>query len=92
MSKPKDTPKPKQKETKESELKSYEYKNKIDLKSGLNDISFNNKQVDMIRNLQSENVKLKQLAGRNRRQSSMPKIAGLRGLEGNLGMQGRKKE
>ena len=86
MGKQKETPKPEAKE----EPKSYEYQ-KIDLKTGLNDIAFKNKQVEMIRNLQEENIKLKQSAGRQRRQAGMPDIKGLRGLEGNLGMQHRRK-
>jgi hypothetical protein len=86
MGKQKETPKPEAKE----EPKSYEYQ-KIDLKTGLNDIAFKNKQVEMIRNLQEENLKLKQSAGRQRRQAGMPDIKGLRGLEGNLGMQHRRK-
>lgn len=78
------------KEAEKAEPKSYEYQ-KIDLKTGLNDIAFKNKQVEMIRNLQYENEKLKQSAGRQRRQAGMPNIQGLRGLEGNLGMQHRRK-
>jgi hypothetical protein len=86
MSKPKENTK----EVSKAEPKSYKYQ-KIDLKTGLNDITFNNKQVEMIRNLQEENKKLKQGAGRQKRQAGMPDIKGLRGLEGNLGMQFRKK-
>lgn len=78
------------KKEEKAESKSYEYQ-KIDLKTGLNDIAFKNKQVEMIRNLQEENLKLKQGAGRQRRQAGMPDIKGLRGLEGNLGMQFKKK-
>ena len=86
MGKQKETPKEQQK----AEPKSYEYQ-KIDLKTGLNDITFKNKQVEMIKNLQEENLKLKQSAGRQRRQAGMPDIRGLRGLEGDLGMQFKKK-
>jgi hypothetical protein len=86
MSKPKENTK----EVSKAEPKSYKYQ-KIDLKKDLNDITFNNKQVEMIRNLQEENIKLKQGAGRQKRQAGMPDIKGLRGLEGNLGMQFRKK-
>lgn len=78
------------KKEEKTESKSYEYQ-KIDLKTGLNDIAFKNKQVEMIRNLQEENLKLKQSAGRQRRQAGMPDIRGLRGLEGDLGMQFKKK-
>lgn len=85
MGKQKETPKPEAKE----EPKSYEYQ-KIDLKTGLNDIAFKNKQVEMIRNLQEENIKLKQSAGR-RSQASMPKIQGLQTLKTNLGRQFQKK-
>ena len=66
--------------------KSYEYQ-KIDLKTGLNDIAFKNKQVEMIRNLQEENMKLKQSSGRKRRQAGMPEVRGLGKLKGNLGGQ-----
>ena len=86
MAKPKEPTKTEAKE----EPKSYEYQ-KIDLKTGLNDIAFKNKQVEMIRNLQEENRQLTQSAGRQRRQAGMPDIKGLRGLEGNLGMQHRRK-
>jgi hypothetical protein len=82
----------KQKETKKeekTESKSYSY-DKIDLGTGLNDISFKNNQVKMIRDLQNENVRLKEMAGRGKaRQASMPKIQGLGTLKGNLGMQFR---
>ncbi len=86
MGKQKETPK----EAEKAESKSYKYQ-KIDLKTGINDIAFKNKQVEMIRNLQEENLKLKQGAGRQRRQAGMGDVKGLRGLEGNLGMQFRKK-
>lgn len=78
------------KKEEKAEKKSYEYQ-KIDLKTGLNDITFKNQQAEMIRNLQQENLKLKQTTGRQRRQAGMPNIQGLRGLEGNLGMQNRRK-
>lgn len=78
------------KKEEKAESKSYEYQ-KIDLKTGLNDITFKNQQAEMIRNLQEENLKLKQTTGRQRRQAGMPTIQGLRGLEGNLGMQHRRK-
>jgi len=83
-------PKENTKEAVKAEPKSYKYQ-KIDLKTGLNDITFKNKQVEMIRNLQEENLKLKQSAGRQKRQAGMADVKGLRGLEGNLGMQFRKK-
>ena len=81
----------KQKETKKEEKtasKSYSYET-IDLKQGLDDISFKNNQIKMIRDLQNENTKLKQTTGRKARQASMPKIQGLGSLKGNLGMQFR---
>lgn len=81
----------KQKETKKeekTESKSYSYET-IDLKQGLDDISFKNNQIKMIRDLQNENTKLKQTTGRKARQASMPKIQGLGSLKGNLGMQFR---
>lgn len=82
----------KEKETKKEEKiesKSYSY-DKIDLKTGLNDITFKNNQVKMIRDLQNENVRLKELAGKGKsRQAGMPRIQGLGTLKGNLGMQFR---
>ena len=82
----------KQKETKKEEKtasKSYSYET-IDLKQGLDDISFKNNQIKMIRDLQNENVRLKEMAGgRKARQAGMPKIQGLGTLKGNLGMQFR---
>ena len=81
----------KQKETKKEEKtasKSYSYET-IDLKQGLDDISFKNNQIKMIRDLQNENTKLKHTTGRKARQASMPKIQGLGSLKGNLGMQFR---
>jgi hypothetical protein len=86
MGKQKETPK----EAEKAEAKSYEYQ-KIDLKSGLNDIAFKNKQAEMIRNLQEDNLKLKQTTGRQRSQSTMPKIQGLQSLKNSLGRQFQKK-
>lgn len=80
---------PKKEEKKES--KSYSYET-IDLKQGLDDISFKNNQIKMIRDLQNENVRLKELSGRGKsRQADMPRIQGLGRLEGNLGRQFQKK-
>lgn len=68
--------------------KSYSYET-IDLKQGLDDISFKNNQIKMIRDLQNENAKLKQMTGRKARQAGMPRVQGLGTLKGNLGMQFR---
>jgi hypothetical protein len=76
------------KETKKTEEKEDE---KSSLSQRLNDITFKNDQVQMVRNLQSENAKLKQMVGRRKSAANTPRIQGLRGLEGNLGMQFKKK-
>lgn len=50
----------------------------IDLAKKLNDITFNNKQVKMITEMQNENNRIKAMMGRQKsNQASMPKIAGL---------------
>jgi len=50
----------------------------IDLAKQLNDITFNNKQVKMITEMQNENNRIKAMMGRQKsNQASMPKIAGL---------------
>jgi hypothetical protein len=50
----------------------------IDLAKKLNDITFNNKQVRMISEMQAENNRVKAMMGRKKSaQASMPKIAGL---------------
>lgn len=76
----------KEKETKKEEKEEY---SRIDLKKKMDEITFKNDQVKMVRDLQSENAKLKQMVGRRggRSQSSMPKIQGLATLKGNLGRQ-----
>ncbi len=67
---------------KKEEKKSYEY-NKIDLKSGLNEITFNNKQAMTISALQSENQKLRDSMGRKgSKKAGYTKIKGLNGLKG----------
>jgi hypothetical protein len=76
------------KETKKTEEKEDE---KSSLSQRLNDITFKNDQIKMVRNLQSENAKLKQMVGRRKSAANTPRIQGLRGLEGNLGMQFKKK-
>jgi hypothetical protein len=76
------------KETKKTEEKEDE---KSSLSQKLNDITFKNDQIKMVRNLQSENAKLKQMVGRRKSAANTPRIQGLRGLEGNLGMQFKKK-
>jgi hypothetical protein len=53
----------------------------IDLAKKLNDITFNNKQVRMISEMQAENNRVKAMMGRKKSaQAGMPKIAGLAGL------------
>jgi hypothetical protein len=53
----------------------------IDLAKKLNDITFNNKQVKMIAEMQAENNRVKAMMGRKKSaQVGMPKIAGLAGL------------
>jgi hypothetical protein len=60
----------------------------IDLAKKLNDITFNNKQVRMISEMQAENNRVKAMMGRKKSaQASTPKISGLRTLEGRLGNQ-----
>ena len=50
----------------------------IDLAKKLNDITFSNKQVKMITEMQNENNRIKAIMGRQRsNQASIPKIAGL---------------
>jgi len=50
----------------------------IDLAKKLNDITFSNKQVKMITEMQNENNRIKAMMGRQRsNQASIPKIAGL---------------
>lgn len=76
------------KETKKIEEKEDE---KSSLSQRLNDITFKNDQVQMVRNLQSENAKLKQMVGRRKSAANTPRIQGLGKLEGNLGMQFKKR-
>jgi len=50
----------------------------IDLAKKLNDITFSNKQVKMITDMQNENARIKAMMGRKRsNQASIPKISGL---------------
>jgi len=50
----------------------------IDLAKKLNDITFNNKQVKMIAEMQAEKSRVKEMMGRKKgEQAGMPKIAGL---------------
>jgi hypothetical protein len=50
----------------------------IDLAKKLNDITFNNKQVRMISEMQAENNRVKAMMGRKKNtQAGMTKIAGL---------------
>lgn len=80
----------KEKETKKEEKEEY---SRIDLKKKMDEITFKNDQVKMVRDLQAENAKLKQMVGRKggRRQADTPKIQGLATLKGNLGRQFQKR-
>ncbi len=50
----------------------------IDLAKKLNDITFSNKQVKMIAEMQAEKSRVKEMMGRKKGgQAGMPKIAGL---------------
>jgi hypothetical protein len=50
----------------------------IDLAKKLNDITFSNKQVKMIAEMQAEKNRVKEMMGRKKSaQAGMPKIAGL---------------
>jgi hypothetical protein len=88
------TPEDKNKKTKETAEKKTEAAapNRISLAKKLNDITFKNSQVQMVTDLQNENAKLKNMMGRRRGGGQdSPRIQGLRGLEGRLGMQFKKK-
>lgn len=78
------------KETKKEEKEEY---SRIDLGKRMDEITFKNDQVKMMRDLQAENAKLKQIVGRKggRRQSEIPRIQGLATLKGNLGRQFQKR-
>jgi hypothetical protein len=83
----------KDEKVKKAEEKKEEKPSRIDLAQRLNDVTFKNDQIKMVRDLQSENAKLKQMVGRRNRRggSEMPRIQGLGKLEGNLGMQFKKR-
>jgi hypothetical protein len=63
------------------------------LQQKLDAITFKNKQVKTIQDLQAENTKLKDMMSRkgSKRSNSVPRIQGLGKLEGNLGMQFKKR-
>ena len=65
-------------------------KKKLTLKEELESIPFKNRDIAKIRELQGENMRLKDQLGRKNkpsRSTSPIKIAGLQGLRGNLGGQ-----
>ncbi len=63
------------------------------LQQDLDAISFRNEAISKINDLQNENIKLKDMMGRNKKSPAQSEvnIYGLRGLEGNLGRQFMKK-
>lgn len=79
---------------KEKEVKKEEESSKtVSLQQKMDDITFKNEQIKMVRDLQSENAKLKQMVGNRggKKGASTPKIQGLGTLKGNLGMQFKKR-
>lgn len=82
-----------EKDTKKDTKKEEESKKTIDLQKRMDEITFKNDQVKMVRDLQAENAKLKQMVGRKggRRQADTPRIQGLATLKGNLGRQFQKR-
>jgi len=79
---------------KEKEVKKEEESKKtIDLNKTMNEITFKNDQVKMVRDLQAENAKLKQIVGNRggKRRAETPRIQGLQTLKGNLGRQFQKR-
>ena len=81
----------KDEKVKKAEEKKEEKPSRIDLAQRLNDVTFKNDQIKMVKDLQSENKKLKQMVGRRKSAANTPRIQGLRGLEGGLGMQFKKR-
>ena len=80
-------------EQKKASDKKEESKSTINLQKSLDDITFKNDQIKMVKDLQSENAKLKQMVGNRggKKGASTPKIQGLGTLKGNLGMQFKKR-
>lgn len=79
---------------KEKEVKKEEESSKtVSLQQKMDDITFKNEQIKMVRDLQSENAKLKQMVGNRggKKGASTPKIQGLGTLKGNLGRQFQKR-
>lgn len=83
----------KEKEVKKETKKEEESKKTISLQQKMNDITFKNDQIKMVRDLQSENAKLKQMVGNrgSKKGAQAPKIQGLQTLKGNLGRQFQKR-
>jgi hypothetical protein len=73
----------KEKETKKEE------KSTLTLQQKMDDITFKNDQIKMVRDLQSENAKLKQMVGNRggKRRSQAPNIQGLQTIKNTLGRQ-----
>lgn len=64
------------------------------LQQDLDAITFKNEAISKINDLQNENIKLKDMMGRNKKSEDQSdvRIYGLRGLEGNLGGQFSRKK
>lgn len=79
----------KQKESKKEE----ESKSTVSLQQKMDDITFKNDQIKMVRDLQSENAKLKQMMGNRggKRRAEAPRIQGLQTIKNTLGRQFQKR-
>jgi hypothetical protein len=81
----------KEKETKKEEKE--ESKSTNNLQQKMDDITFKNDQIKMVRDLQSENAKLKQMMGNRggKRRAEAPRIQGLKSIKNTLGRQFQKR-
>jgi hypothetical protein len=81
----------KEKETKKEEKE--ESKSTNNLQQKMDDITFKNDQIKMVRDLQSENAKLKQMMGNRggKRRAEAPRIQGLQSIKNTLGRQFQKR-
>jgi hypothetical protein len=81
----------KEKETKKEEKE--ESKSTNSLQQKMDDITFKNDQIKMVRDLQSENAKLKQMMGNRggKRRAEAPRIQGLQSIKNTLGRQFQKR-
>jgi hypothetical protein len=77
----------KDEKVKKAEEKKEEKPSRIDLAQRLNDVTFKNDQIKMVRDLQSENKKLKQMVGRRKSTANTPRIQGLQTIKNTLGRQ-----